>query len=100
MEINKIVRNDEITLRLDGWLDTESSPLLDEEIQNINSAASIILDFENVEYIASSGLREVVACYKKAKELKSEFQVINVEPEVMSIFKLTKLDQKINISSK
>lgn len=33
MEINKIVKNDDITLQLDGWLDTESSPLLNQEIE-------------------------------------------------------------------
>lgn len=100
MEINKIVKNDDITLQLDGWLDTESSPLLNQEIEKIDSASSITLDFEDIEYIASSGLRQVVACYKKAKSLNADFKVINVGTEAMSIFQLTKLDQKINVIPK
>ncbi len=90
----------EITIRPEGWLDTASSPELGEEIDKIDSASSIILDFDKIEYIASSGIRQVVACYKKAKEIKSEFTIINVDNEVMSIFSLTGLDKKISIKAK
>lgn len=100
MEINKIEKGNDIIFKLDGWLDTESSPQLNAEIEKIDNADSIVLDFEDVEYIASSGLRQVVACYKKAKTLGADFSVINVGTETMSIFQLTKLDQKINIKAK
>lgn len=89
-----------ITLKLDGWLDTLSSPQLGEAVDAIEIASAIVLDFENVEYIASSGLRQVVSCHRKAKELNAAFSVINVGTEVMSIFKLTGLDKKLNITEK
>ncbi|MBQ0083227.1 MAG: STAS domain-containing protein [Clostridiales bacterium] len=89
-----------ITLILDGWLDTMSSPELAAEVEKINSAAAIILDFSGVEYIASSGLRQVVAASRKAKEIGAEFSVINVCPEIMSIFALTGLEKKLSIKAK
>lgn len=89
-----------ILIKLDGWLDTLSSPQLGEEIEKIEKAVSITLDFEKVEYLSSSGLRQVVACHRKSKKLDASFSVINVCNEVMSIFKLTAIDKKLNISAK
>ena len=100
MTIEKIEQDGKITLKLDGWLDTVSAPELGEAVDGITAAAAIILDFENVEYIASSGLRQVVACFKKARELNAAFSLINVGKETMNIFRLTGLDKKLEISSK
>ena len=100
MTINKIEENGTITLQLDGWLDTLASPKLGAVVDEITEAAAIILDFEKVEYIASSGLRQVVACTRKSRELDAAFSVINVGTEVMSIFRLTGLDKKIDITEK
>lgn len=100
MIITKTENNGQITLKLDGWLDTLSSPELGQAVDSIESAAGIILDFEKVEYIASSGLRQVVACHRKAKELGASYSIINVCTETMSIFEMTGLDKKINITKK
>lgn len=100
MTIEKLINNDEITFKLDGWLDAISSPELDAEINKITAASAIILDFEKVEYIASSGLREVVASHRKAKELGATLSVVNVGKEAMSIFQLTGLDKKLKITAK
>lgn len=100
MNITTENNNNQITLKLDGWLDTLSAPQLGEEINKIEKAEKIILDMEKVEYLSSSGLRQVVACHRKAKELEAELSVINVCAEVMSIFTLTSIDKKIDIREK
>ena len=98
MTITKQENNSVITFKLDGWLDTLSSPQLGKEVEELTQASAIILDFEKVEYMASSGLRQVVACHRKAKELGAEFSVIHTGTETMSIFQLTGLDKKLNIT--
>lgn len=100
MNISKQNNDGNITIKLDGWLDTLSSPQLGEEIEKIEKAESIVLDFDRVEYLSSSGLRQIVACHRKSKELEAEFSVINVCNEVMSIFRLTNIDKKLNIIPK
>ena len=100
MTITKTNENGKITLSLDGWLDTLSSPELGAEIDAIDSASELVLDFDKVEYIASSGLRQVVACHRKAKELGAQFSLVNVCAEIMSIFELTGLEKKITIKRK
>ncbi len=100
MTIETVKNDKEITLKLDGWLDTVSSPELGAAVDAIEEATAIVLDFDKVEYIASSGLRQVVACHRKAKELGAEFSVIHVGTEAMSIFELTGLDKKMTIKAK
>ncbi len=100
MTIETVKNEKEITLKLDGWLDTASSPQLGAAIEAITEASVIVLDFDKVEYIASSGLRQVVVCHRKAKELGADFSLVNVGTEAMSIFELTGLDKKITIQEK
>ena len=45
-----------------------------------------------LEYISSSGVREVVAAYKK---MSGALTVKNAAPSIMSIFKATGIDKKI-----
>ncbi len=100
MKITKETENGKITLKLDGWLDAVSSPELGAEIEKIEAAEEIVIDFDKVEYIASSGLRQVVAAHQRAKEVGAVLSVINACTEVMSIFKLTGLDKKLKITEK
>ena len=100
MTIETVKNENAVTLKLDGWLDTASSPQLGAAIEAIAEASAIVLDFDKVEYIASSGLRQVVVCHRKAKELGAHFSVINVGTETMSIFELTGLDKKMTIQGK
>lgn len=100
MTITRIDRDDQITLKLDGWLDTLSSPELGKAVDSIEAASAITLDFENVEYIASSGLRQVIACHRRAKEMGAAFSVINANTETLNIFRMTGIDKKINIQEK
>lgn len=100
MNIEKTDVDGIVTLRPDGWLDAVNSVALGEVIDTITSGKELILDLEAVEYIASSGVRQIVVLYKKAGILGAGVKVINVCPEVMSILKLTGIDKKIEIVEK
>lgn len=97
MIINVEISDLNFIIRTAGWLDTNAAPALGAEIEKIVKAESIVLDFKELEYISSSGIRQVVAAYKKAKAMEAEFSVINVGNAVMEVFTLTNLDQKIHI---
>lgn len=100
MTITKKNENGATILFVEGWLDTQSSPELGKEINSLSDIKNLILDFENLEYISSSGLREVVSAYKKMKENGGEFSIINVSSEVMDVFKLTGFDKRLDIKVK
>ncbi|MCQ2458055.1 MAG: STAS domain-containing protein [Clostridia bacterium] len=100
MTIHQSNENGKITLSPEGWLDTVSSPELSNAVDSLTEASGLVLDFSMVEYMASAGLRAVVAAGKKAKSMNAEFSVINVVPGVMSIFRMTGIDKKLNIIEK
>lgn len=100
MTITKTMEQNTVILSVEGWLDTQSSPQLGEAVRTLNDPESLILDFAKLEYISSSGLREVVSAYKKMKSIGGVFSVIHVSSEVMDVFKLTGFDKKLDIRAK
>ena len=62
--------NDEIILELEGRLDTTTAPALDKAInENLDDCKNLILDFKNLEYISSAGLRVLLSAQKKINKL-------------------------------
>ena len=100
MTITKTIENNTVILYVEGWLDTKASPELGKEIDALSDTGELVLDFEKLEYIASSGLREVLTAYKKMQGMNGTFSVINVGNEVMEIFKLAGFDKKLDIRGK
>lgn len=98
MKISKNIDNGKATLFVEGWLDTQSSPELGREVEAISGIQSLVFDFEKLEYISSSGLREVVSAYKKMKADGGTISIVHVNSEVMDVFRLTGLDKKLDIS--
>lgn len=97
MTITTKLENDKATLFVEGWLDTQSSPELGKAIGELSDIKSLVFDFEKLEYISSSGLREVVSAYKKMKGIGGTFSIIHVNSEVMDVFRLTGFDKKLDI---
>lgn len=98
MTITKKTENEKTILFVEGWLDTQSSPELGNAVRELSGIQSLVFDFEKLEYISSSGLREVVAAYKKMKASGGTFSIIHVNSEVMDVFRLTGFDRKLDIS--
>ena len=93
MTITKTVNGNEAVFCIEGWLDTAASPEMHKEIEGLDEGIeSLVIDLEKLEYISSSGVREVVAAYKK---MKGALTVKNASSSIMSIFKATGIDKKI-----
>lgn len=99
MNITKINDGNKVTLQLDGWLDMDAVSVFEKEIETIEGTEEIVIDLDKVEYMSSSGLRQIIAVHKKAKEQGGALTLINVHPEIMTIFMLTKLDKKLSIKA-
>lgn len=75
----------------------------DEFSEKINSLISngekhFVFDFSKCTFIDSTGLGVLVTIYKKCKELNGSFKLNSInDPQVMKIFKLTRLDKVFEI---
>ena len=93
--IEKEINNNLATLRLAGWLDTQTSSDLESELESLeNNIESLTLDLEKLEYISSAGLRQIVSAHKK---MNGKLTIKNVSSEIMDLFKMTGFDKRLHI---
>ena len=65
MEIKKVKNGTELNLAVEGRLDTTTAPQLEAELkQSISGVETLVLDFANLEYLSSAGLRVLLAAQK------------------------------------
>ena len=98
MTITNNETNEKITMLIDGRLDKISSPILEEEMnKQLEKKKDIVIDFKNLEYISSAGLRVLIASEKQLKEIGKTLEIINVNDDVMSILNVTGFTYILNI---
>ena len=75
----------------EGDIKTSDSKSFEERmLAELENMGKLLVDFENVEYICSSGLRALLAVQQAVDELDDgEFVITNVSDEVMSVLKST-----------
>lgn len=89
MDIYKEKRDSTITMRIIGRIDTITAPILAQELNNCYSRCSrLILDFADVTYISSVGLR-ILLLAQKIMTGKDGMKIIHVNADVMEIFEIT-----------
>lgn len=90
MNINEIRNDDTVTLQIEGRVDTNTSPQLQESIlKGFQKANNLILDFEKCAYVSSAGLRALLIGQKTATSKKGSMKLINVPEVLMSVLKMT-----------
>lgn len=89
LNINRNISEKRAELALEGRLDTVTAPQLEEELQGVMPAIiELVLDFKNLEYISSAGLRVLLSA-QKIMTKKGEMKLTNVCEEIMEIFEVT-----------
>lgn len=97
MTINKEVNANEVILKIDGRVDTITSVQLEGEIKEcVADVDKITLDFENVDYISSAGLRVLLSTHKLLAD-KEGLHLKNIQPSVNDIFDVTGFSDILNI---
>ena len=95
MTIDRKTDGSTVILSLTGWMDTQNASMLDAAVSELGSETEhLVLDLKDLEYISSSGIRQIVASYKK---MNGSLELINVSSEIMEVLKMTGLDKKLNI---
>ncbi|MBO5424458.1 MAG: STAS domain-containing protein [Lachnospiraceae bacterium] len=91
MDITKKEQGNELVMAISGRLDTNSAPALIEAIEESldDGVERFILDMEECDYVASSGLRAILGAQKKMNSLHGTMIVKNVVGDVMEVFEMT-----------
>ena len=89
MTITKNMNGTTLEVALEGRLDTMTAPELEAELnQSMDSAESLVLDFSNLDYISSAGLRVLLSA-QKIMVKQGTMKITNVAEIIMEIFDVT-----------
>ena len=97
MTIEKISNGTELNLKVVGRLDTTTAPELEKEIaENIAGVEKLVLDFCELDYLSSAGLRVLLQAQKTMNK-QGEMIVRNVNETVEEIFDVTGFSDVLTI---
>ena len=87
----------QLTVALEGRLDTLSAPVLETELNaEIKEITTLIFDLSGLDYLSSAGLR-VLLTAQKTMNRQGAMAVRNVKPNIMEIFEITGFIDLLNI---
>ena len=101
MEIITNWEGDIMVLKLKGRLDTNASVEFEQQVEEAVKLCKkkMILDFSELEYICSSGLRVIILSAKKMKSLQGELILCCMEDYIKEVFEISGFDAFLKIYS-
>ena len=94
--MNSKFENGVLTIYLAGNIDSNNAEQVGAEIDEIrakNPEGSLVLDLDELKYISSAGLRQILRLKKKEKDYK----IVNVSSEIYEIFDMTGFAEMMDI---
>jgi anti-sigma B factor antagonist len=89
MDIKKELNGTELTIAIIGKLNTVTAPSLETEIKaSLPGVTSLILDFAELDYLSSAGLR-VILTAQQIMNKQGKMVVRNVNDTINEIFDVT-----------
>lgn len=89
MTIDKQLNGSELTLALNGRLDTTTAPELEAVIkENLAGVTNLVMDFAELEYLSSAGLRVILSAQKTMNK-QGEMVIRNVNETINEVFEIT-----------
>ncbi len=89
LNIKKSIEDGSAAFALEGRLDTVTAPELETALkESLDGVKKLTLDFAELEYISSAGLRVLLAAQKTMNK-QGEMKLINVGETIMEIFEVT-----------
>ena len=97
MIINKAINGTTLTLLLEGRLDTATSPELEAVLkESLDGITSLIINFDELAYISSAGLRVLLSAQKIMKK-QGSMTITGVRAPIMEIFEVTGFTELLTI---
>ncbi len=88
MEIIQEKKDNFVILKLEGRLDTNTASVLEEKLMGLinNDEIKLIVDFTQLDFISSSGLRVLLMAGKKIKTVNGKLALCALQDHVKEVF--------------
>ena len=98
MTINKTINGNQAVYAVSGRLETITAPELEEALKaGLDGIAGLTLDFTELDYISSAGLRVVLFAQKKMMAAGGKMKILNPNEIVSEIFDVTGFSDILDI---
>jgi anti-sigma B factor antagonist len=104
MAIDSYAKDDILTIRIldERLVDPEQLKRLFDDLYALlgkSEQQQVVVDFGSVKFMASAMLGKLVAMKKKCDEYRAKLKLCSVAPEILEVFKITKLNKVFDIQS-
>ena len=96
MEITEKKHNDVKVIKVSGRLDSNTFDVLGQKMNSIDDM-KIIMDFSELDYISSAGLRIILMNAKKMKKTGGHFRLCCMKEFIKEIFDIAGFSRILNI---
>lgn len=100
MSVDISVKGEVLTAKLIGEIDHHTAAFLRKEIDNateLNMPSLVILDFERVTFMDSSGIGLVMGRYKNLVKRGTELHVSGANPYIYKVMKLSGIERLVKL---
>ncbi|MGE5340163.1 MAG: STAS domain-containing protein [Candidatus Omnitrophota bacterium] len=99
MNIKVANEGNKTTVFLSGSIDIPGAESLKKALNQISdeNPEEVCIDFEEVNFIGSSGIGKLLLFYKKFTSKGGKVSIVNLNKEITALFKAIKLDKLFNI---
>ncbi len=99
MNIRIANEGEKSTVYLSGSIDIPGAENLKKSFSQIteNNPKEVCIDFDEVNFIGSSGIGKLLLFYKKFTSKGGKVHIVNLNKEITALFKAIKLDKLFNI---
>jgi anti-sigma B factor antagonist/stage II sporulation protein AA (anti-sigma F factor antagonist) len=99
LEIVVEIKDGKHVLRCSGRIDAASATVLEKKMNDLlkENDKWILLDFTNVHYLSSAGMRVLLSMTKKLKAKDGGLLIFHVNAEIMEIIKMAGFERILHI---
>ena len=99
MNLTKTKKGTTVIISIDGRIDTNTAMEFGEQVNDaLDNIENLILDFSNVEYISSLGLRAILELQKRMAS-QGTMKVLNPNSSAMDVFNMTGFSKILTIEN-
>jgi anti-sigma B factor antagonist len=66
-------------------------------LADAEAGVRLLLNFENVDHLASAALGELITLHKKVQEQQGELKLSNINRQIIQVFRITRLNRMFDI---
>jgi anti-sigma B factor antagonist len=99
LQIESRREGDMIVVGLHGELDLASAPQFESEIDSpeVTSCAKLVLDLDDLQFIDSTGLRNIFSAHARSQERGQQFAVTRGSEQVQRLLAITRVGEHLRV---